>query len=416
MALYLSPWEWKVESDGMEYWAAPRSDICTGSFDLRSLPQCGTPGPNPLGYGLFVYDQDPGGVGDKLADLLEGNVSTKEKDILKSRLSVGENIIGSTPKEILVELITRHADPTGLTRWKPLRGSLRRGVRLYLAGKEVWAEGLSSVVRDNTIAVFQADYHRNKADGVSLETLRRWTGSTMLKFFGQMSDELAAQILPSEYSRAGWEKPRTTITDNFNRADADALGSSSEGWSWTETAGDIDIVSNEALIQATEASARAESDLSSDDHYAQVVITEHANDPGVNCRFNPAASNTYYHWRLEGDPGNNLQLFQRVTGTFTQEGSDVVDSSSAPYTLKVSADGSTIKGYIGGVEKISETNVNITGYLRTGIRGNGIGDTYNDFEAADLAAGWTGKINGVTNPAKINGVAVANIAKVNGVA
>lgn len=30
--------------------------------------------------------------------------------------------------------------------------------------------------------------------------------------------------------------------------------------------------------------------------------------------------------------------------------------------------------------------------------------------------GWTGKINGVTNPAKINGIPVANIAKVNGIA
>lgn len=34
----------------------------------------------------------------------------------------------------------------------------------------------------------------------------------------------------------------------------------------------------------------------------------------------------------------------------------------------------------------------------------------------DQAAGWTGIVNGVTNPAKVNGVAVANINKVNGVA
>ena len=35
---------------------------------------------------------------------------------------------------------------------------------------------------------------------------------------------------------------------------------------------------------------------------------------------------------------------------------------------------------------------------------------------AGAPAGWTGKINGVTNPAKVNGVAVANIVRVNGVA
>jgi hypothetical protein len=31
---------------------------------------------------------------------------------------------------------------------------------------------------------------------------------------------------------------------------------------------------------------------------------------------------------------------------------------------------------------------------------------------SDAPAGWTGTINGVTNPAKINGIAVANISKV----
>lgn len=29
--------------------------------------------------------------------------------------------------------------------------------------------------------------------------------------------------------------------------------------------------------------------------------------------------------------------------------------------------------------------------------------------------GWTGKIKGVTNPSKVNGIAVANISKINGV-
>lgn len=33
----------------------------------------------------------------------------------------------------------------------------------------------------------------------------------------------------------------------------------------------------------------------------------------------------------------------------------------------------------------------------------------------EVPAGWTGKINGVTNPAKINGVAVADITSVMGV-
>lgn len=37
-----------------------------------------------------------------------------------------------------------------------------------------------------------------------------------------------------------------------------------------------------------------------------------------------------------------------------------------------------------------------------------------NFDIGEAAAGWTGKMNGITNPAKINGIAVANIAKVIG--
>ena len=38
-----------------------------------------------------------------------------------------------------------------------------------------------------------------------------------------------------------------------------------------------------------------------------------------------------------------------------------------------------------------------------------------EFEFNSIVAGWTGKISGVTNPAKVMGVPVANIAKVKGV-
>jgi len=38
-----------------------------------------------------------------------------------------------------------------------------------------------------------------------------------------------------------------------------------------------------------------------------------------------------------------------------------------------------------------------------------------EFDFGEVEVGWTGKLSGVTNPAKINGIAVANIAKVNGI-
>ena len=43
------------------------------------------------------------------------------------------------------------------------------------------------------------------------------------------------------------------------------------------------------------------------------------------------------------------------------------------------------------------------------------GIEHGDYNARVGAGGWTGKVMGVTNPSKINGIAVANISKVNGI-
>ena len=78
----------------------------------------------------------------------------------------------------------------------------------------------------------------------------------------------------------GWgknEKPKphgTTVTDNFNRSNQNALGSSSEGWGWSEaSAGAWDIVSNQAACDTQNAVlyARCGTSLSGDGHYSQVV-------------------------------------------------------------------------------------------------------------------------------------------------
>jgi hypothetical protein len=44
------------------------------------------------------------------------------------------------------------------------------------------------------------------------------------------------------------------------------------------------------------------------------------------------------------------------------------------------------------------------------------GGPYITEDQAAAGGAWTGKINGVTNPGKVNGVAAANINKINGVA
>ena len=54
--------------------------------------------------------------------------------------------------------------------------------------------------------------------------------------------------------------------------------------------------------------------------------------------------------------------------------------------IKAEINGSTLKGYFKGVEKLSETDTTITGNLLTGIKGFKANMGWDNFEAGDLAA------------------------------
>lgn len=121
--------------------------------------------------------------------------------------------------------------------------------------------------------------------------------------------------------------------------------------------------------------------------------------------------------------------------------SSSIEITSATWThIMVTHDGSTTKLYMDNVERgsVSRTNNLGTAFLSVGTW-DGIQDFNGDVdevavwnrvltsaERAELynsgsgfqypfSSGWTGKVIGVTNPAKINGIVVANILKVNGV-
>ena len=189
----------------------------------------------------------------------------------------------------------------------------------------------------------------------------------------------------------------TTITDDFNRADSDTLGGPS--WTWTETSGDIDIVNNQAEVQTVDGSgeARADSDLSTDDHYAQIDVVQwqggggagSETTPGTMCRF-ASAARTFYHGRFNSF-ADEWQLYEVTTGSFTSIASTSDTQPTPLFTLKLEVNGSTVEIFHDTVSQLSTTDTVITGNTRTGMRGfQGVDVTTNiefdDFEAADLAA------------------------------
>jgi hypothetical protein len=237
MFYYLAHFEGKTDVLGDVYWRAPFGDA-VGILDLRTIPQ--QESETAIGYGVFAYKERKN-ISDSI--FLGNSI-----DVLENKTEL-ETIYGIfqaiTVKEFLWEILTVKSDPTGQTAPKPLRQNKNGDVNLFLAGERIKTEKTNSAHTDRAVSVFREDYKINKALH-PLDTLQRWTGATMLKYYGRMNDELSRNLLPSEYSNDGWRTPQTTINDNFNRADdATGLGTSSDGdWSWANVSDILKIVSN----------------------------------------------------------------------------------------------------------------------------------------------------------------------------
>lgn len=176
----------------------------------------------------------------------------------------------------------------------------------------------------------------------------------------------------------------TTFTDDFNRANSTDLGAN-----WVEVSGDWSIVSNQLSPGAAGGTIvlRAAGAMSTNDNSAQVTIAATtAASQGVWCRGNPNITSGYL-WRNDG---TSWDLFQVVGGSFTNIGT--FSGAAAPGDIaKVQAVGSTIKGLVNGVERVSVTDTAVASGTSVGIRSESSGSIrYDDFTGADVSSTVTG--------------------------
>ena len=174
-----------------------------------------------------------------------------------------------------------------------------------------------------------------------------------------------------------------TFTDDFNRANSTDLGAN-----WVEVSGDWSIVSNQLSPGAAGGTIilRAAGAMAGNDHYAQATIAATTTaSQGVWCRGNSNISQGYL-WR---NNGTSWDLFSVVGGSFTVIGT--YTAAAAPGDVaKVQAVGSTIKGYVNGVERVSVVNTAVATGTSVGIRSDSAGALrFDDFAAADVTAGAT---------------------------
>ncbi len=404
----ITPYTWE-DRDQEAYWHLPNA---LGLVRLQSTPQRAVRGPTPQGYIFGVLpDREP--LHTDAIDL--GNqldvAYSVSNSVIQSALGVGTVLSASTPLDLLWELLTDKADPEGLFAPKPLRGTNRQPLKLFLGGYGiVKTEPLNPAHLTRTIAVFQADYRRQRPHVdlglIGLDALQRWTGSTRRKL-GITADAL----LPTEYRGDGERVPSTTIGDTFVESSGDvdlnahtATGPDS-GFAWTALRGTINVIDaddwahNGAADGDGFASYRADSDLATDEHSAEGNMNCDATlgnvvETGVNLRKDSTATETHYQCIIDW-ANDNAKIIEVTTGT--RATLDTTSHAVTPGTaidLKGQIDGADLLDVIIDASSIATvTDTSITGNLRTGITIRSKVDTdfgtIDTFVASDLVAATT---------------------------
>ena len=182
---------------------------------------------------------------------------------------------------------------------------------------------------------------------------------------------IPAGILGSARSGPG------VFTDGFNRADG-AIGAN-----WANIENSLVVVSNRAGGSSAATNvASATTPTAGNDGYAQVeVATVGGTSMGIMARMPGTVAHTGYLWRYSGTA---CQLFKVVAGTATALGTAYTATLTAPFTLRIEVSGSTITGYVDGVQRQQVTDTGLTTGSYCGLRVVNTTARYDNFEMGNL--------------------------------
>ncbi|MFF3643392.1 hypothetical protein [Streptomyces sp. NPDC002564] len=183
-----------------------------------------------------------------------------------------------------------------------------------------------------------------------------------------------------------------TFTDDFTRADSTDLGAG-----WVEVSGNLWAIISGQLSPGSAGGTilvRAATAMDSNDHFAQMTIAATTSaSQGVWCRGNANFTQGY----LLRNSGTSWDLFSVVGNNFTMIGTYAVAAAPGD-TAKIQAVGSAIKGFIGGVERISVTDTAVATGTAVGLRSESTsGLRYDDFAAGDISTAAEATLSTVTS-------------------
>lgn len=424
----LYPWSWDATMNTHRPPAGARAVL-----DLRSLPQQATLGQSD-GWGFFDWMNGTPRPADAIAlgdgDCREIQPTTATRQELQTRLGLSAQPSGATLIDCIADVFGDLSDPTGENGPKPLMPIQGDGLEILLAGhSKVWganydaaevlstgAKGRANRQRDVWRATMKQalDVGPDHASKVLGAILRQHNVSMDEIDQGAPGRKAQWQLLMTarDRQRAGGnfkpKRPRTSFTDTFTRADDTTLGAS---WSTFLTSAEFGISSNKAIGGKASTwgstvieSARFNSDVSSADHWAEVVISSYVsvgsgdNWIGPIARFSSSAHTGYYYAHITRSSAGSNRLDKVVAGVMTSL-SLVSASNSDGDLVTCNCSGSSISGKRNGTTQTSVTDTSITGNTRGGLvyrSGNfAIRPLYDDFVIDDgLGGGGGGSTSG----------------------
>lgn len=429
---YFGPWQMRADGP-MAGWHAPEGTV--GLIDFGSLPDCeqadGTLRPRglfcvPRAQQLPAEEYDLIDSGDCREIVVTEAHTTRLKGICNVDLS---QFHGVTLAQLWHEMLMA-GDPTGAGAWKPNVPTHRGVWEVHLGGhSQIFgrrysprAAGASQVldvvlhdfsqllidVANEREAIKQerSQVAKDKDKGSKEEKEKRAKRDEWLAKHDAKLAELPGKVLranadkyridPMQISKdVEPRRPTTTISDDFTRADGTGIGNQ---LTWTAVSGTWETVSNRArLATASDGSirvARAESDLSSSDHYAQEVmygINDWYAQHGQAVRLSASENTCYVHQQSRWEGYYSIWC-KHVTGTRTvlANGNDGGLPNADGDTGKGEVSGGNLTGYRNGSTCETVVDTAISSGTRTGIWqyrwGAGYDPRADNFEAADLLA------------------------------
>lgn len=322
---------------------------------------------------------------------------------------VGAVPTGLTGAEAAWHAMTEGADALGAAGPRPLVPTTGRVLRLSLPGalavQRRWSGAddphlpkLRELLRvDLNVArgLARAGQMRDEFGQVDLEAHRR-----LLRWHGRKLGAPDAAIVPPEWEpgETGID-PRTTVSDNFNRADEVPIASP-----WTVRANAVYLQGNTLRTITTGVGnfAQHTSAVSGSDHFCQYTISasngsvSHATDVliGPVARHTGTATENAYHARMRLSDGLT-QLYSISGGSFTAILNTTGPTWATGDVIQLECNGSDIGIKQNGSYVLSTpvTNTAITTGSYGGVRAFGTNGLADDWSIEDLGGG-----GGVTVP------------------